>query len=296
MNCYCRDIWRKLFWDSRWNIGYREKKGLFVNTEGNYTVFPFESKNIWYADPFLAEDHSKNYIFCEAYLNNKEKGCIAVWEIGDQNPPSIIIENDYHMSFPCVFQINNNWYMIPETSENKSLELYQAIQFPYKWRKSKILLEGKKLVDSVLYEEDKQYFILSYDPILFELLIFSFEIDKLSITQIYSHKYQDNAGRPAGKLFRWNMDIIRPSQDCRTCYGKNIIFYKLDPLSSGRFDEVYIKDFDRESINVDGNRNIDRIHTYNSNQSYEVIDYAVSYFDLFKRLKILRRNLKRKNR
>ena len=76
------------------------------------------------------------YIFIEELLYSNNKGHISVFEIhkdGKITKPQMIIENDYHMSYPFVFTHKEQYYMIPETSHNSSIELYKATTFPYRW-------------------------------------------------------------------------------------------------------------------------------------------------------------------
>ncbi len=177
---YFKHLWNKLFIDSKWNIAYKLKDSATSDEKNVYTSIPFQTKSSWYADPFVVEYDNKNYLFCEAYINKKEKGCIAVWEIGNPSyppTPRIIIENDYHMSFPFLFTVDNVWYMLPETSENGTLELYKSVDFPYRWKKEKVLLENIKLVDSVVFEENNRFLSYHIIPITTNLWFFIFDFE-----------------------------------------------------------------------------------------------------------------------
>ena len=49
---------------------------------------------------------------------------------GNWTNPKVVISNKYHMSYPFVFNYEGVCYMIPESAENGSLELYICHKFP----------------------------------------------------------------------------------------------------------------------------------------------------------------------
>lgn len=151
------DFFRKVIGlDDIYTIAIRKRTDLSLY-EGNLAPFkpiPY-SKEYWYADPILVSDKSGTYLFAEAFDRKKRIGHISVSAVshdGEIGKPQLIISEPYHMSFPFVFEWNENYYMIPETSENSSINLYMAKSFPYDWQLVKSWQIGKRLVDSVLIE------------------------------------------------------------------------------------------------------------------------------------------------
>lgn len=139
-----------------------------------FTVIPY-SKKYWYADPILVSDRSGTYLFAEAFERKKRIGRISVStvsDVGEIGEPKLIISEPHHMSFPFVFEWNEKYYMIPETSENNSIKLYMAKSFPYDWQ------IGKKLVDSVLIERNGN-----------ELQFLSSEVDSKNLLRCRYVKY-----------------------------------------------------------------------------------------------------------
>ena len=61
-----------------------------------------------------------------------------------------ILVKNYHLSYPFIYKFKKNYYLIPETHENKRLEIYIAVNFPFKWKLFRTALEGKTLVDPTL--------------------------------------------------------------------------------------------------------------------------------------------------
>lgn len=108
--------------------------------------------------------------------------------------------------------------------------------------------------------------------------------------------YTKNIGRYAGKTFyNCQNEILRPVQMSEGEYGKETLFYKL-LFKNGSFSEIKIGSIDNNKVKVDSRIGVNRIHTYCKSETFEAIDYTIYRFDLLKRLKILMRGYKRKNR
>ncbi len=73
--------------------------------------------NYWVADPFPVEVEGKLYIFGEMYEWTTLKGSICYTELTENGFTKWkkIIEEPYHLSFPNIFKIKNEFYMCPES-------------------------------------------------------------------------------------------------------------------------------------------------------------------------------------
>ena len=69
---------------------------------------------------------------------------------GNYSNPTRILEKDYHMSYPFLFEHKNELYMIPETSKNKTIDLYKCVDFPEKWEFKLTLIKDIEAVDSTI--------------------------------------------------------------------------------------------------------------------------------------------------
>lgn len=167
------------------------------------------------ADPFYID----GILFFELY--DYEKGVIAIRR--DDGEPEVVLERPYHLSFPCVFKDNSEYYMLPETINNRQLELYKAKNFPYDWELVKVIKTGW-FDDPVLYK-DGTYKIFTTEG---ENNLRVFEANELlgDWVQIYSDSSKQY--RSAGAIFKRNGRTIRPCQDCENRYGGGLIFYELD--------------------------------------------------------------------
>ena len=73
----------------------------------------------------------------------------------------IVIEENFHLSFPFVFESNDSIYMIPESSQNKDIRLYECTQFPMKWKIKKILMTGVSAADTMVFNISQKWFMIS---------------------------------------------------------------------------------------------------------------------------------------
>ena len=73
----------------------------------------------------------------------------------------IVLDEDFHMSFPFLFIDDGQLYMIPETSEAGEVRLYRCTNFPMTWEIDTILMKNINTVDSMLTKVRDNYFILT---------------------------------------------------------------------------------------------------------------------------------------
>ena len=140
------------------SLALRKKKELndyFFDNDDYY----FKECNIncldryWLADPFLFEKNEVIYLFYEAYDLAKNKGLLGysvISEDGAFSPIKIIIEEEYHLSFPFVFEKDGDVFLMPESNKANDIHLYRAISFPDKWVKADTIVNNIKACDSVL--------------------------------------------------------------------------------------------------------------------------------------------------
>lgn len=78
--------------------------------------------------------------------------------------------------------------------------------------------------------------------------------------------------RLAGKTFFENNQLIRVAQDCQDGYGTKLHFNNIMKLSEDEYEEEMFRTISVEDIIVDSKERFCGIHTYNSDDCYEVID------------------------
>lgn len=290
------NLYRKLFLDGEWRVAYRCKNGSLF--EGRY--IPIDSTNqYWFADPLLYEEDGKAYLFCEAFDKKELKGKLGYFSLDGNNVSEfkLLIDENYHMSFPNVFKYNGKYYIIPESGENLTLDLYEALDFPGKWEKRQTLIKGYNYVDPTIIEVAGVSYLFVYQDKRGDCKTLIYKIkEDLTLDFVQSISYEQNAGRSAGKPFITDSGkLLRPVQYGEGEYGKYTIFYEIT-FGNGGFTETKVGQIDNAKIIVGRKKGVDRIHTYCQSDNYETIDYTIYKFHLFKRFKILVRKWKKNKR
>lgn len=266
---------RKAITGGHWSVAYRPRG----SEDYSVAIMP---DNEWCADPFVYEYNGFHYIFVEQYLKNKEKGCIGYFRFEDGIPVNkgILIENSYHMSYPDVFEYDGKFFMIPESSANSTIDLYEADHFPDRWSKVKSLIQGKKYVDSTVYQEGDQYYLISYTMSEgYEIHVFSLDMERQELKFLSKKHYETNVARPGGRLYVEDGKLMRPAQDCSKKYGEALIVYQVDDLDkNGDFVEHEVKRISTTGLVVENKP--ERVHHLTYDGTYEVIDVFKEEIDL----------------
>lgn len=274
----------KLFGGGEWKVVYRS----FADNNAIYkTIEAPEGK--WIADPILYEENGEHYLFVELFDRKKDKAGIGFYRFINNKPvfQKLIIEQPFHMSYPCVFSWNGEHFMVPESAAGNTVDLYRAVHFPDEWTLDCNLIRGQKYVDTTIAILGEQLFAFGYSKADdgWKLTCFSLDMKQKKLHKVYEEFFQENKGRPAGPVLQEEM--IRPAQDCSRLYGEAIIWYKIDEINESFFREHPVGMMTVADLAIEGKA--DRIHTYSRDTEYEVVDLRVGKFDLFHGVKTLRR-------
>ncbi|KAL5683479.1 hypothetical protein ACJX0J_009864, partial [Zea mays] len=118
------------------------------------------------ANPFLFIQGDSIYMFFETKNPIASQGDIAAAVSKDAGTTwqqlGVVLDEEWHLSYPYVFSYGNETYMMPESSKKGNLKLYRAVDFPLKWELEKVLLE-RPLVDSVIIHSKGSYWLIGSD-------------------------------------------------------------------------------------------------------------------------------------
>lgn len=112
-------------------------------------------EGFWFADPLLYRRGGHRYLFAEAMDLTTGKGRIEVCELQDDGKTGdwqVALEEDFHLSFPTVFDWNGETWMIPETGSDHSLRLYRCRTFPTQWELVQRFAVDAELCDAILVD------------------------------------------------------------------------------------------------------------------------------------------------
>lgn len=284
---YRSRILRKLIKFGYWGVALRQCSDDYLfNSEGQKSEYQIISNTeyYWFTDPILYEDNNKTWLFVEAFNLEKNRGEIGVFDIVNGNAVNfrVIIKESFHMSFPLVFDIDGKKYMIPETGENNSVILYEAIEFPDKWKIQKKLLEGDQYRDSTLFSINGEYYLYTYVRTdhsklfhTYKCEVYKFNKSEKTLSKIQEYDDTSVNRRSAGPVICDNNKTIYVTQKCDKCYGEAIEFWDAsnEPTSLKNLNPYKI--VFGENINIKNVGNPLIIHTYSKSSMYEVIDYKV---------------------
>jgi hypothetical protein len=231
----------------------------------------------FWADPFPAVHEGRYYLFFEEFPSSTRRGRIVASELladGSWSLPRIVIECSYHLSYPHVFRWNSDWYMLPETRTNQTIELWRATNFPWAWTPDCRLTTNIWASDSTIAEIDGRFWMFtcvsSVDAAPCEHLLL-FHADSPRGPWIAHRKNpvlsDARCARAAGRLFQQNGKWVRPGQDCSMSYGRRITFREIVRLNPDEYDEREIS-----AIEPDWAPGLTATHTFNAVAGLAVID------------------------
>lgn len=280
------NIRRSPLFAESWNVAFRAKPTgtILSDTDAAFHVIP-NAFRYWAADPFVVEREGKAYIFAELYDYILRRGVLGYCVIENGKPGKWIpvIQEEYHLSYPCLTEQDGQMYMMPESEAGKVLTVYQAVEFPNKWEKCPVLRSNVKFADTTPFPKTGMCLALTHqveDQERPRLMLTDLRgtVDDRVIPEAVPFR-----SRPAGHVFAVDGKTVRPAQyseDCGNGYGKGLIFYECELTEDLRYREREIGMLHPEDLRYDRPVFLDGMHTYNSSEHYEVIDIKTRRFNI----------------
>ena len=249
-------IYRKIFgFKLQWHIAYQ-----FVDSWDNSVLRKSlkikNPKNRFFADPCVKHYNNRNIIFVEDFDYKKNKAVISAIEINPDKSYTIlgpVLDEDFHLSYPYIFEENNELFLCPETHDSNDIRLYKCTEFPMKWEFDRILIKNISAADSnIFYHENKWWLMtnidssdlgvkLDYHEHDSELHIFY--ADSLDSNNWISHPknpviFDSNQARNAGKINSKDGKLYRVFQEQSfDMYGKKFGVAKILELNTENYKE-----------------------------------------------------------
>jgi hypothetical protein len=268
---------RSWFYFDQWFLLFDIKDSISKSLWRYKKILP--PKDRFWADPHVIVRDDKYFIFIEEYIYKKRKGHIALIEMdkqGNYQYKGKILEKSYHLSYPFVFEFNKNFYMIPESSSHKKIEIFKCIEFPNKWEFHGNLMSDIDAVDStILFHNDKWWLftgIKENDGASNSDELFLFYSQDPTSDQWIPHPQNPvisdvRRARPAGKIFSYQNKLYRPSQNSSYHYGYGININQIKKITEFEYEEEV-----ENEILPKWDDQITRIHTFTYIDGLSVMD------------------------
>ena len=242
-------------WDT-WAIGiYKSSSSEPFNFTGDNVSNPVLTASdvtdipaAFVADPFLIHENNIYYMFFEVLNTHTSQGDIGLAISNDGfnwTYKQIILDEEFHLSYPCVFKWKNGYYMIPETYQAESVRLYKSDNFPHNWTFVKTLLEGRDFfVDNTIFHYNNTWWL--FTGTTNNTVLWLYYSDKLTGPWIEHPKSpiisgDANISRPGGNVIVFDDNrIIRYAQDDYPYYGNQIWAFEITTLTKTSYEEQQV--------------------------------------------------------
>ncbi len=231
-----------------------------------------------WADPFVWFQDGTYYLFIEEKLYSTQLGrilCLTLDANMNVTSSEVVLEKPYHLSYPFIFPHRGELYMVPESHENNSIDLYKCKNFPLQWELEKTLIPNVRAVDATLVENDGRWWLFTN---IFEKggssrdTLHLYMADDLFSDHWTAHPQNPiikdiHSARPAGRFLLKDGSLIRPSQGSFVRYGHYINFNQVMTLDETCYKETMI-----HSFNTPSKGSFLATHTWNEREGVIAID------------------------
>lgn len=198
------------------------------------------------ADPFgLVRDGILN-IFAEAYDYRTRKGTIEVARLDadlnliDRQP---CLEEDWHLSYPFVFEAEGETWMLPEAHRSGGLTMYRATDFPYRWTPEYRFMIHAPVIDPTLFRYQGRWW-LAFSPGgdigrrqgHLHLAFADHVAGPWTPHPLNPVRVDRGGARPGGSAIVRRNHIDLPVQDCSTSYGGALKILRIRTLDPDHFE------------------------------------------------------------
>lgn len=212
------------------------------------------------ADPYLFVKDDILYLFYEAKYGHNPGiiEMIHTCDLKTWSEPVVVLKENHHLSYPWVFEEKGHIYMMPESKQADCIKLYECTKGDLTEFKYKTTLLKGRYVDSSIYRDGKNYFLMTSEKIdgIYNLLLFV--ADNLTgkyLPHPMSPLMKNNKfGRNGGCFIKDNGKIYRFAQDCTNNYGENIHVIEITSIDKENYKEKVVKEsvFDRNDETFKG--------------------------------------------
>jgi len=290
--------YHELFMAEKWNVGLIQAAPaeILESPETCEPVWmPEPPGDTFFADPFVVSDGGNYQVFFENYHYKSGLGKIsqAGFLAAVQNflPVHDVMKKNYHLAYPFIFAHENDIFLIPESADNQSIDLYRLNKNNKSLVFDSCLLSGIDAVDTTLFVHAGMYWLFLTRKTLSDTHLYIYFSDTLR--GFYNPHPQNpvksdvRSSRPAGTPFYKNGRLIRPAQDCSLTYGGAVVMNEVLQLTPTNFEEkpvARLKPFNNTRYSRG-------FHTFASCASAVAVDGKRYVFSFWHFIRILNRKI-----
>ena len=202
-------------------------------------------KDGWFADPFVLDvnDDEIHVLVEEMPVGKPHIGVITLLKVDrhsfELKMRKTIIEQPFHLSFPCIIRKNGRVFIYPESANSGKLDVYEYNPI------TETATFFKTICDDVVWDSciterfgEKMLFTAAHNDLILDIYKWDEAKDRfLPWKQVTSDNKNSRMG---GQLFEYNGDVYYPAQDCNSSYGSAIQIKRIN-YSNGFFSFETVK-------------------------------------------------------
>jgi hypothetical protein len=198
------------------------------------------------ADPFMIQRNKKWFMFFEVLNHDTQRGQIAVANSEDGYTwtyQNIVLDEPFHLSYPYVFEWNEEYFMIPETHQAKAVRLYKTIDFPNRWKLVKTLIHDVEFADASPFFHQHRWWLFagagenwhSSELLLYQSKNLMGPWTEHPKSPILTRR--SDISRPSGRVLTHDGKIFRLTQNCQPLYGTSVKAFEITELTEASYRE-----------------------------------------------------------
>jgi O-antigen/teichoic acid export membrane protein len=232
------------------------------------------------ADPFGIQQNGTLHVFFEDFDQRGGRGVISHTSLdarGAVSDPVPVLDAGYHTSYPFLVEDSGAIWMIPEIADAGEVRLYEAVDFPLRWRLAATLLANIQVSDPTVIRQDGRWWLFGTSRgrgVDHALRIW--HAPALTGPWVGHRndpvKVDARSARPGGTPFLVDGILYRPAQDSSRRYGGRVAVNRIETLTPDRFIEQVVATVDP------GSRYPDGLHTLSAVGRRTLIDGNAMHF------------------
>jgi len=226
-------------------------------------------RGVSWSDPFILKKQNTSYLFFTEESHAKRPSrilCTIIESDGNISEPLVALDLPYSLSYPFIFEYRGEFYMIPSTEQNHTVDVYHCRRFPDQWEHYKTILRDVGAANATLIEFSMRWWLFA--GVGDELHLY-YSDDPLSenwtphpMNPIVSDV---RSAHPAGRIFRRDGGLVRPARDISLMQGRVVSLNRITKLTTNEYEEELLE-------RVEPQDGVLAVNTYNNSGDFIVMD------------------------